>query len=88
MSSHRVTPAELAASRIDFGRWLEMYDGRDRRMIAMLASGHTTGETAKELGVTSGRVSQLRREFKEQWDAFHTGAFSQLCGPASPAPSE
>ena len=66
------TPAELAASRIDFGAWLKKLPRRKRRIASTLAAGETTKEAAKKHRVTPGRVSQLRREFAANWDEFHS----------------
>jgi hypothetical protein len=66
------TPAELAASRIDFDAWLKKLPQRTRRIASTLATGTTTKETAKTLRLTPGRVSQLRRELAASWDEFHS----------------
>jgi hypothetical protein len=65
------TPAELAASRIDFEAWLRRLPRRKRRIASTLATGTTTKETAKRLKLTPGRVSQLRRELAASWSEFH-----------------
>jgi hypothetical protein len=65
------TPAELAASRLDFDAWLRRLPRHKQRVASTLASGETTSETAKKFKVTPGRVSQLRRELAESWDQFH-----------------
>lgn len=65
------TPAELAASRIDFEAWLRRLPRRKRRIASMLAAGETTKESAKKHKLTPGRVSQLRRELAASWDEFH-----------------
>jgi hypothetical protein len=64
------TPAELAASRIDFDAWLRGLPRRRRRIAAALASGATTGDAARQFKLTSGRISQLRRELAENWRQF------------------
>ena len=64
------TPAELAASRIDFAAWLRQLPRLKRRIASTLAAGETTKETAKMLKVTPGRISQLRRELADNWHAF------------------
>ena len=62
-----VSPAELAASRIDFPSWLAMLKRRDRRIAEFLALGNRTSEAAKKFNVSEGRVSQLRRELAASW---------------------
>src|SRR6185312_5412923 len=65
------TPAELAASRLDFDAWLRRLQRRKRRIALTLAAGETTCGTARKFRVTPGRVSQLRRELADNWDQFH-----------------
>ena len=64
------TPAELAASRLDFDAWWRHLPRRNRRIAAELAAGSTTGETARRFGLTAGRISQLRRELAQNWREF------------------
>ena len=64
------TPAELAASRIDFPAWLKTLKPRDRKVAKFLSLGHGTGAAARKFDVSAGRVSQLRRELAESWRAF------------------
>jgi len=64
------TPAELAASRIDFPAWLKTLKPRDRKVAKFLSLGHGTGAAARKFDVSQGRVSQLRRELAESWRAF------------------
>jgi hypothetical protein len=65
------TPAELAASRVDFDAWLRRLPRQKRRMASTLAGGETTNGTAKKFRVTPGRVSQVRRELSVAWQQFH-----------------
>ena len=64
------TPAELAASRIDFPAWLKTLKPRNRRIAQFLARGNRTSDAARTFGVSQGRVSQLRKELKAAWEAF------------------
>lgn len=64
------TPAELAASRIDFSAWLRQLPRLKRRIASTLAAGKTTKQTAKRLKLTPGRISQLRRELADNWRTF------------------
>ena len=64
------TPADAAAFRIDFERWLNDQCGRDRRIIRRLIGGDGTGEVARRFGLSEGRVSQLRRKFERGWAVF------------------
>jgi hypothetical protein len=65
------TPAELAASRIDFDDWLRGLSAKRRRIAATLAAGESTIGAARKFGLSPGRISQLRRELDEDWRAFH-----------------
>lgn len=64
------TPAELAASRLDFKAWLSRLPRQKRRIAATLAAGETTDGTARKFRVTSGRISQMRRELSAAWQQF------------------
>jgi len=68
--SRRATPAEIAALRIDLSDWLKTLSPRDRQVAGALASGEPTGGVAKMFRLTSGRVSQLRRELYDNWRRF------------------
>lgn len=63
-------PAETAACRIDFSDWLQSLPRRSRRIAETLAAGETTKKAAKRYRVSPGRISQLRRELKDDWEAF------------------
>jgi hypothetical protein len=58
------TPADVAATRLDFRAWLRRLDRTKRTAAKLLAGGATTTDAAKQLRVSQGRVSQLRRELK------------------------
>ena len=70
VEDQRSTPAETAAARIDFGDWLGRLCRRDRGVAMTLATGETTRDTAKQFYLTPGRVSQLRKELKKNWQRF------------------
>jgi len=63
-------PAETAASRLDFADWLRKLPKRLRRIAETLATGETTQTTARRFRVSPGRISQLRRELQQAWEAF------------------
>lgn len=62
-----VGPAETAAARLDFAKWLRKLPTAKRRVARVLAGGETTQGTAKQFGLSNGRVSQLRRELQASW---------------------
>jgi hypothetical protein len=73
-ADRRATPAEVAACRIDFRSWLGQLKKFKRRVAISLASGTTTGDAAVAFKLSAARVSQLRRELAESWDAFQSVA--------------
>ena len=70
VESRGMTPAEIAALRIDFSDWFSSLSPRDQRLASELARGESTSVVAKMFRITSGRVSQLRRELYESWQRF------------------
>jgi hypothetical protein len=63
-------PEDQVAFRIDFPAWRASRCERDRRLIDDLLLGERTQDVAQRHGLTSGRVSQLRREFCDDWQTF------------------
>jgi hypothetical protein len=61
---------EQVSFRIDFPAWRLTPSDRDRRLIDDLMLGERTLDVADKHGLTAGRVSQLRRDFKQDWDRF------------------
>jgi hypothetical protein len=61
---------EQVVFRCDFPRWLLTLSRRNRQVVDDLAAGEGTGEVARKFGLSPGRVSQLRRQFQDGWDAF------------------
>jgi DNA-binding NarL/FixJ family response regulator len=57
--------------RIDFPAWLRRLSPRHRKAAKSLAMGNTTSEVARQLDISAGRVSQLRRELHRSWLEFH-----------------
>lgn len=70
--NRRITPADLAASRIDFREWLGQMPRRRRAIAETLAAGYRTEEVAEFFRLSPGRVSQLRREFEASWHKFQS----------------
>ena len=68
----RQTPIpEQVWFRIDFPVWLAQLSTRNRQIAMALAQGDTAREVSQRFAVSPGRVSQLRREFRESWRQFH-----------------
>lgn len=56
--------------RLDFPAWLATRTARDRAVIADLMGGERTQEVAAKYRLSEPRVSQLRREYLDDWRAF------------------
>lgn len=69
------SPADLAATRVDFPAWLRTLSHRNRRIARFLSLGHSTGDASRKFGLSPARISQLRQELKASWEEF-TGEFS------------
>jgi FixJ family two-component response regulator len=70
VEDHHAGPAEIAATRIDFGQWLNTLGSRRRRIAQVLATGETTSRVARQFRISPARVSQLRSELRAAWHAF------------------
>jgi hypothetical protein len=70
----RCTPADIAISRIDFSAWLDGMPRRRRAIAEALGAGYRTDEVAEKFHLSSGRISQLRREFEDSWRAYQQQA--------------
>ena len=56
--------------RVDFREWRRTRTYRDRRIMDALILGERGLDVSKKFGLTPGRVSQLRREFHDDWLLF------------------
>jgi hypothetical protein len=70
LTDHRSSPADLAAARIDIACWLGKLTWQTRRIARDLAMGYSTGEVAHRHGLSSGRISQVRRHLYDAWCRF------------------
>lgn len=61
---------EQVAFRLDFPAWLHTRTRRDRRIIEGMGKGERTSDLADRFGLSEARVSQMRCEFKEDWQRF------------------
>ena len=72
LRDNTVTPVpEQVAFRIDFPAWLGTLTGRERRLVRAMARNERTTDLSKEFEVSPGRISQMRREFCDDWLRFH-----------------
>jgi hypothetical protein len=56
--------------RLDFQDWLGTLTARNRQVVDDLIAGEGTGDVARKVGLSPGRVSQLRRQFEDGWAIF------------------
>jgi hypothetical protein len=72
LSDNAVTPPpDAAAFRIDYPAWLSRLGARHREIVADMTLDLGTGELARKYRVSPARISQLRREFCQDWRRFH-----------------
>ena len=62
-------PADAAAFRMDFRQWLASLSPRNRQLVDLLVLSHTPTYAARQLKVSRGRISQLRKAFARKWYA-------------------
>jgi hypothetical protein len=71
LADNTVTPPpEQAAFRIDFPVWLKTLTARERRIIRAMMLNERTKELSSKFEISPGRVSQMRREFQNDWRHF------------------
>lgn len=63
-------PADIAQVRLDFEAWLDMLTERERGFLIAFMRGDRTTDIARECGCSKARVSQIRKELAECWQAF------------------
>jgi hypothetical protein len=66
----RTPVPEQAMFRIDFAAWLATLGARNSGIANDLAMGHRTTDVAAAYGLSPSRVSQLRQEFRDDWERF------------------
>lgn len=62
---------DQVAFRCDFRDWLKSMTRRNRAIVRQLALGNTTTEVACRFGISAARISQLRRQFRDDWRVFY-----------------
>jgi hypothetical protein len=70
VEDRQASPADVAATRIDFRAWLATLSNRQRQIAEALACGESTQEVARQFQLTGGRISQLRCELRDTWNEF------------------
>jgi hypothetical protein len=72
LRDNTMTPVpEQVAFRIDWPAWVITRTDRDRRIIKDLIAGERTLDVSRRHGISAARVSQLRREFHDDWLRFN-----------------
>lgn len=66
----RTEVPDQVAFRLDFPAWRGSYDRCRRRLMDALAMGHRTKDVAEKFRMSEGRVSQLRRDFMQDWEHY------------------
>ena len=67
----RTTPIpEEVAFRLDWPVFVASHSLRDRRIIHLLAEGHSAKRIAQRVGLSLGRLSQLRKQWCKEWRTF------------------
>jgi hypothetical protein len=64
------TPADVAATRLDFAAWLRTLRRKERRVAELLSTGESTKVAARRFRISPARISQLRRELRNCWLTF------------------
>jgi hypothetical protein len=71
LTDNTVTPVpDQAAFRIDFPAWLATLTARERRLIRAMARNERTQDLSRQFQLSPGRISQLRRDFHQDWTRF------------------
>jgi len=63
-------PPDAVAFKIDFACWLQTLTDRDRGIIGDMILEERTMDLARKFGVSAGRISQLRRQYRQDWRHF------------------
>jgi hypothetical protein len=63
-------PDETVCFKLDFAAWLASLTARNRSIAQDLMVGGRTIDVADKYGVSAGRISQMRREFCQDWLTF------------------
>jgi hypothetical protein len=72
MADHgRADPADHAAFRIDWPRFLALLSDRDRQLAEQLGVGEPGNVVARKFAISPGRVTQVRQRLIREWAKFH-----------------
>jgi hypothetical protein len=66
-----VTPIdEQVQFKLDFADWLHTLTARERRLIRAMLRNERTKDLSRQFELSQGRISQLRRQFRDDWRRF------------------
>ena len=68
----RTSVADRVAFRLDFPAWFNNLSGRCKSLVEFLAVGNTPSAAAQHLGVSSARISQMRRALGIEWQEYQS----------------
>ena len=68
--NHQTPVPDQVTFRQDFPAWRLTRCERDRRLVDDLMVGERTLDVSAKHGLSPGRISQLRRDFLEDWNRF------------------
>lgn len=66
-------PSLIVMAKLDTAAWLQTLTARHKAITLLYAAGWRTEEIAELFGVTSGRISQIRKELLDLWQEFQDG---------------
>jgi hypothetical protein len=71
LRDNTLTPVpDQASFRIDFPSWVKSLSPRERRILKAMSTNERTKELSRRFAVSPGRISQLRRQFRNDWRRF------------------
>ena len=71
LADNTVSPVpDQVQFRLDFPAWTRSRSHRDRQLIQEMAEGERTQKLAKRFGLSPARISQLRRDFHDDYERF------------------
>jgi DNA-directed RNA polymerase specialized sigma subunit len=63
--------------RLDFAAWLRSLTARERQIIRAMLRNERTQDLAQRFHLSQARISQLRREFHQDWERYCAGPDEQ-----------
>ena len=74
LADHGQAPVpDHVAFRCDWPTFLAQQSARDQRMAELLGRGERANVVARQIGVSPGRLTQLRQALMRRWCEFHGG---------------